>query len=424
MSAVHAYDRRTFVTMLSAAGALAIAGIGRPARSTTLLAERHGILPAWLKSAALHHWIPIAGTELGASGCAAQQAARLTDAKCGDIGFGHPHLGILAYSGGSLKRAGSEMLLFGGGGAGAWAGNDVRSLRLEDDRPRWRTRVAPSPAENVWPKMHPATPYMRDGVAPNARHSYWQPQFVDASNRLMTFGCVNTWNADTGQFINVDAVEIDKGAWDPPGTYPPLPVKRGWDGNWICKDALTENVYVSGNNAVGRWNPASNDWTVIWNNARAGVDRATAAIDPNGDGTLLRIGTFGAPNVPIALNLKSGEATVGVLVGPHAKSVDVGGYFAAGLVFDAGLGMFVFFRDDGYLYTIARSTSTDWFVDRMSVTGTPPVPTANAREGRPALWGRFQYVPNLKGVCIVQSHDRPVYFVKTSPTVTAARRDG
>jgi hypothetical protein len=421
MTQSHAGRRRQLVGLIGSAGAAALAGSPRAALSATLLAERPSIQPAWLKAAPANRWLPIAGSELTSSGCAAQLAAALTDAQCRDIGFGHPHRGIVAFSGGALKRAGSEMLLFGGGGAGAWAGNDVRAFRLEDDQPRWRTRVTPSPAGNVWPRTHPPTPYMRDGIAPNARHSYWQPQFIDAANRLMTFGCVNTWNADSGQFLTVDGVEIDKGRWDPPGTYPPLPVRRGWDGNWICKDPLTESVYVSGNNAVWRWQPASNTWSVVWSNAKAGVDRATAAIDPNGNGTLLRIGAYGKDNVPVALDLKTGEASVGELTGPHAKSINVGGYYAAGLVFDAGLGTFVLFQDDGHLYTIARASTADWNVDRLPMTGTAPPPTPSAREGRPALWGRFQYVPNLKGVCIVQSHDRPVYFVRTSQVLATAR---
>ena len=418
-------ERRAFVRRLGAAGALAVTGGARPVRSSDLLQERPSVQPAWLKSAAARHWIPIAGTEMSASGCAAQLAAKLTDAQCRDIGYGHPHRGIFAYSGGALKRAGSEMLLFGGGGANAWAGNDVRALRLEDDRPRWRTRVAPSPAANVWPARHPPTAYMRDGVAPNARHSYWQPQFIDASNRLMTFGCVNTWNSDSGQFVNVDAVEIDAGVWDVPQAHPPIPLRRGWDGHWICKDPLTENVYVSGQSAICRWSRSANSWTTVWTSSRnSDVDRATAAIDPNGTGTLLRIGSFGGPNVPLAMDLKSGTVDVGTLVGPHAKSIDVGGYYAVGLVFDGGLGMFALFQDDGHLYTIARTTRTDWFVDRLPMTGAAPVPTANARAGRPDLWGRFQYVPNLKGVCIVQAHDRPVYFVKTSPVPATTRAQG
>ena len=33
--------------------------------------------------------------------------------------------------------------------------------------------------------------YMLDSVTPSARHSYWQPQFIDADT-FMAFGCVIT----------------------------------------------------------------------------------------------------------------------------------------------------------------------------------------------------------------------------------------
>jgi hypothetical protein len=89
----------------------------------------------------VNQWTAIPGTALSGMDCSAQLAAGLTNPRFQDIGYGDPRRGILAYSGGALKTDGSEMLIFGGGGAGAWAGNDVRGLRFEDDAPIWRTRV-------------------------------------------------------------------------------------------------------------------------------------------------------------------------------------------------------------------------------------------------------------------------------------------
>ena len=362
----------------------------------------------------VNEWSAIAGTAIATMDCAPQVAAGLTDAQFRDIGFGDPRSGILAFSGGALKTAGSEMLVFGGGGAGAWAGNDVRGLRLEDDAPTWRTRVKPSSHTNVIPRNLPATPYMRDGVTPNARHSYWSPQFIDSQNKFMAFGCVNTWNSDTGKFYVVDGVTLDTGVWEAPGRHPPIPNPRGWDGNWVCKHPVTEDVYVSGASAISRWSRADDRWSMVWTTERTDVDRATAAIDPAGGGTLLRIGNYRAPNTPVAIDLATGSATVGSFSGRYRDVINIGGYFAAGLVFDRGLGKFLLYQDDGYIYTISRASGASWQVDRLELTGTAPQSGHSAEAGLIAIWGRMQYVPNLRGVCIIQAYDRPAYFVRTS----------
>jgi hypothetical protein len=100
-------------------------------------------------------------------------------------------------------------------------------------------------------------------------------------------------------------------------------------------------------------------------------------------------------------------------MGRYADAINIGGYFAAGLVFDRGLGKFLLYQDDGYLYAISRASDRTWLVDRLSLTGTPPQSGHSAGPGLVAIWGRMQYVPNLKGVCIIQGYDRPAYFVKT-----------
>jgi hypothetical protein len=121
---------------------------------------------------------------------------------------------------------------------------------------------------------------MRDGVTPNARPSYWSPQFIDRQNKFMAFGCVNTWNADTGQFYVVDGVVLDTGVWEAPGKHPPIPNRRGWDGNWVCKHPVTEDVYVSGASAVSKWSSAADRWSMVWTTERTEGRGETAANEP------------------------------------------------------------------------------------------------------------------------------------------------
>jgi hypothetical protein len=364
--------------------------------------------PAWLQSKRVNEWIAIPGTELTESSLAAQAAAGLTDSYGRNVGYGNPRKGILAYSGGTLKKSGSEMLIFGGGSGGAWAGNDVRGLRLEDDAPTWRTRVNPTPVTSVRPRTSVQSAYMLDNLSPISRHSYWGPQFIDAQDTFMAFGCVHAWNG--GQFPNVDAAVLSTGRWKAPRTHPNVPIPRGWDGNWACKHPVTENVYVSGARGISRWDVAQNTWTTVYQSTRTDVDRGVAAIDPGGGGTLLRIGVLGSV---LSINLANGAATTGTLVGALASSIRVGAYYAAGLVFDQGLKKFVLFQDDGHLYTIAKASATTWNVERLALSGVAPQTLHSSAGYMPAIWGRMQYVPNLKGICIIQAYDRPAYFVRT-----------
>jgi len=78
------------------------------------------------------------------------------------------------------------------------------------------------------------------------------------------------------------------------------------------------------------------------------------------------------------------------------------------------LNKFLLFQDDVFLYTITQLSLSNWVVDRLPLSGTPPIAGHSAALGYPAIWGRMQYVPNLKGVCIIQAADRPAYFVKTA----------
>src|SRR6185369_4312741 len=171
--------RRKFMRGL---GVLAAAGSSATLSRAALAADPKTLRPRWMQGVPVNQWTAIPGTALSGMDCSAQLAAGLTNPRFQDIGYGDPRRGILAYSGGALKTDGSEMLIFGGGGAGAWAGNDVRGLRLEDDAPIWRTRVNPTVAAHVASRYAPPAPYMLDGKTPSARHSYWSPQFIDAKN--------------------------------------------------------------------------------------------------------------------------------------------------------------------------------------------------------------------------------------------------
>jgi hypothetical protein len=118
------------------------------------------------------------------------------------------------------------MIVSGGGGAGTWAGNDVRGLRLEDDQPTWRVLVSPTNAQYA-PKndnLTTNTPYnlsvsalvatpadytfaLTDG-APVARHSYWHQFVDDVTDDFYWTRCDSVWQTDAGRFEEVNSIHL------------------------------------------------------------------------------------------------------------------------------------------------------------------------------------------------------------------------
>jgi hypothetical protein len=365
----------------------------------------------------MNQWYPIPDTELSSSAdLSAQIAAGLTNASLKSIGFGDPRRGIMDFSGGTLKSNGSQILIFGGGGAGAWAGNDVRGLRLEDDVPKWHTVVNPAPATAVWAKGGSApTAYMKDGT-PNARHSYWQPQFINATDTFMAFGCANEWQMDTIETNDVNSVRLG-GAWNPAGTHPNIPAARGYDGAWSCKHPMTEKIYQSTASALQVFDPIANAWeTPI--KAFNGFARGGGAVDSKRN-IILRIGSYAGDrirNQPVTIDIARGTVTEAVFSGTYAGSVLPVPTYAFGMVYDPGIDKFLLFQDDGFIYALGYVSRSEWSVDRLTLSGTPPVVRASGiHSGGPcAVWGRMQYIPNLGGVCIIQAYNKPAYFVRTA----------
>jgi hypothetical protein len=393
--------------------------------------------PAWLAGKPLNAWIPVgAQSAMNQMDFAPLVAAGLTTNAGGDLGFGSPaSKTALLYMGGALRKADSDLLLFGGGGARAWAGNEVRGLRLSDDAPRWGVRRNPSPAAQVWFNQYgnqvsgthaadPSNSYMRDGVTPNARHAYWVTQFVDALDSFFTVGVTNTWERDSSPDggKTVDRLDWPTKLWDAPGTFPPYPVQISGDSHFIVK-LPNEHIGVAINGSrFYEFDPFAKTWTLRYTDTFTDYERRGAVVDPTRN-ILLMIGQKNAvQNVPLTQSLaldstgKMAAPVQAMFSGPFAGSINQTNlYWAAGMVYDPALDLFLYYQDDGFLYSIKWLSNTSYFVDRVVLTGIAPTPASMSYSGNPGIWNKMQYVPNLKGVVLVAGGDStPTYFVKTS----------
>ena len=382
------------------------------------------LVPAWLVNKAINQWLSLPNTQTGQIDMTVITAAGLNP---GDWSWGRPDIGILAYSGGTLKKLNSTLILFGGGGSRAWAGNELRGLCLEVDVPHWNLLTNPSPASLCWANNQqpggpsPTNAYLRDGVTPNARHSFYQPQFIDSLNTMLTLGVCDTWENDSSPAGNekyhVDAISLDTKIWALPDTHPKASAyPRGQDGNWIIKHPITEKVYFCGQANIGEYTASTKTWKTVFTTTTSELDRAGACIDPVNN-VMLRIGQWtGAQNIFHEFNMATSpnwSMTPCTVTGPYAALINEAQlYWSNGFVYDSGLGCFLMYQDDGFLYTIKRTAPAAYIVDRLTMTGTAP--TAGQTGGYHAIWGRMQYVPNLKGVVMCLSGLNNVYFVKTS----------
>jgi len=291
----------------------------------------------------------------------------------------------------------------------------------------WRIPVAPSPSSAVWDRRAPGRTshvYMQDGK-PNARHSYWGPQFIDShgahANSFFIFMCGQVWETDADMPFpdqqTVDSLDWGTGTWRAAGTHPHIPAHRTWAGAWTCKHPVTEDVYVATYATVQSWDPLTNAWTKVCDAVADITHRGMAAVDPD-TRTILRLGwSTGAVGTAFnahAIDIATGKLAVGALTGPAVSSIVVDGFTAigSGLVYDPGLRCFLLFQGNGAMLKITRSVGADWNVDYLATTGTPPPLKPGLAQAQ--LAGRMQYVSTLKGICILFEHDADACFVRTS----------
>jgi hypothetical protein len=390
-------------------------------------------LPAWLANAAVGQWVPIPGSMLKDMDYTPQYNAGLSADKKGTPGsgyafYGNPIGGIVDYGSMALRDSDSTAMIMGGGGAGAWGALDIRGLRLMDDVPSWRTMVAPSPASNLYGSRYQQTPAtvahsrMKDGVTPNSRHTSYVPHFDNVSNRMYLVGCPLVYEVDGNPPApdrwNVDSVDVDVGAWTGPGAHPNLPHPWAWDAYLVVSDKAARKFYYFGNYTLDVFDVASNSWSALVTAAAGATqwDRGAGAVDP-GRRLLLHVGNFTTVrDVATVINVDTGAVTQATLTGTFASAIKTGDLYNAGMLYCHDTDCFLFFPDDGFIYTISFTDAAHWAVDRLATTGTGPAAHAsNAGQANIIrIWSRFQYVPALKGVVVMPDDTIPTYFVRTA----------
>lgn len=345
-------------------------------------------LPSWAAALPLFEWYEIPGTELQRS-----------DAWTGYPGSkGGSKRGILAFSGGAIKARGSELFIAGGGHTD-YSGNEIFSIVLGSERPKWTRRINPSVAPPL-PDRNVA--YYDDG-RPASRHTYWTLQFIEQRNLLFFFGAPALW-ARVGRTEDVlDAFDPSTNDYLPAGRLPGYPGIANY-ATGIAKDA-EGNVYVHilRTGELVRWNQSSNTWTSFGMRGKYQYE-TPYAIDTR-RGHMFRLSNG---KVPAAyFDLAHGAAKVDVIVKGQAAD-QAGG--SGQLVYDSGADVFWFWkRGDSRLYRIHPET---WEATVQPTSGVEP---NNARvTSIHNTYGRFNYAPELSGLVFMRDEATNVYFIRTS----------
>lgn len=343
-----------------------------------------GPLPAWLASAKVFEWREIPSTRLDET-----EVWKNYKAAPGTLG----KYGILAYSGGTVKTKRSEFFISGGGHQD-YAGNEVFSIVLNTDAPRWVRRNNPSTA------LADNQPYYPDG-RPAGRHSYWAIQYIDRKDRLMFFGMA-PWGVKPGYYGTVDGFDLATNDYEPAGTYASQEGIGGPDG--VGRDAQ-ENIYIhSGRNGnLYKWTLATGTWENL--GYRGAYQHNTPFAVDTKRNRMFRPPSGSSGAAYYDLN-KGGVLTPLTLTGPAAQA-SVG---PVQVVYDSANDVFwLWKRNDATLYRIDAET---FHATVQPVQGT--LPRVAYKDARHNIYGRFNYVPELRGLVFMLDASGNIFFIRTA----------
>lgn len=362
-----------------------------------------GPLPAWVANLPLWQWYEIPGTALSS-----------VDPVPRPGGATGPRSKIDAWCGAALKREGSVYLIGAAGGHADYVGNEVNALALNTETPAWSELRGPSSPSDV---INEAAYYLDH--RPGATHTYYTTQFIEGLDRLVIFG---RQGISGGSFKAtppnwpylgtawVKSFDLGRGDWDVPEFLGQIPGDATGGGatvaNLVVKHPATQDVYYSRNGTSGwyRWSAARQTWTRLSNASRSPWYCA-GAIDPKRDRMLI-VGGWGKA-APEVRDLHGSRLSVSFGgLGEAAITDDTNTY--PGAFYDEALDKFVVVRNIADRIAVHLVDAATLAVSDPGMLGAAPAKRMNG------IQNAAQYVPELRGFALANSHSGNVYFVRTA----------
>jgi len=356
-------------------------------------------LPAWLQGAAVNEWVEIAGSRF-------DQSAAITGFT---VPFSKWPWAILAYSGGTVKHANSELFIAGGGHTDS-ADNTVYSIPLGDNAPVWiRHNTCTPQAQILNTDSTPAlTAHYEDG-RPISRHTYWNMHFDQVANRILFPASSASWGEPANGFPSFDAFDVASGDYVAAGTY-----ASGMPSNTGCPCVMdgSGNIWLHNHNSgnLHKWTRETNTISTV----RTGdllVYETKYCVDTTRN-RMLRLKNQGIACGYFDLGSSGAPFTAVTLTGPAASTLQPSGTveFRVEMVYDTiNDAYFVMPRHQNILYRIDAET---FYAEAVSVTGVSP--SWEYEGGFDNVYGRFAYCPELKGIVLMVRHNKTVKFIRTA----------
>jgi hypothetical protein len=306
----------------------------------------------------------------------------------------------------ALREATSEIVIAATGGHHDGSDNRVISLPLADDAPAWVTRKGPSAvvAEDV--------SHYADGL-PASRHLYHSIHVIESLHRVFLFGAEFTYGS-AFTFPDVDAFDLNSNAWDPAGTWAPVPNGGGYGAVRIrgSEDVLT-NGFALWSAATQTWSQpaiASSGDNVRWPIAHDSKRNQLFSLqwaDGQGYGDMkLNASKFALPLMAqVSITFNDSPALT------QFKS-DLPTY--AGMDYDPDNDRFLFYCGqagmEGRIYVVTPNATTTWDMSILQLgPGSVPPPAVSGA----GVLSRFRYVPALKGLVLLSTNSDNIFFLRT-----------
>lgn len=353
--------------------------------STNVLSEAN--MPNWRKNQIVGEWRPIQGSALALVPIAVKTYPGL--------GASGPESKVTAWNSFVVDSQTSILYSPANGGHNDYAGNEVDSINLEADSPAW-IEVRPStPISQIV-----AGSYYLDGT-PSSRHTFYGALFNAVKRRIILLAGAQ-YNPNGGSHHAVDGFNVSTNSWEPKNTYQSELSEASNIASAYVSVASTGDIFAFNNFHVFKLSNSTNTWSKMLGNTSIYGQYAASAHDSKRNRVLV---LGGEANDKGYYDI---ETNVVVKISLSGSSASVVQGTGRALIYEPVL--------DLYLYSTGSAAGTIYKIDPQSFAvsvfstsgGGAMPPVVNN-----GVWGRFLYVPRLKGVVYTPTYGGDTWFLRT-----------
>ena len=352
-------------------------------------------MPAWVQSTPAT-WAQIANTQM--SSVDPNPPLNAGIGAGGGLGNGI-RMKVEAWTGFALDTRTSRLYSVASGGHNDYGGNEVNYLALDTETPGWVEAKPPTPSAQITN----CGSYYADG-RPTSRHQYYGAVFSEQADAIVLMGGAQ-WCTSGGFHNATDTYDISSNTYSTSGQHPSLPPDFRGDVIGICADPSTGDVYTFAQNSIAKWDAVDNTFTVLNTNfvSNPKGQNGPTACDTSRNRIFLVGGQYSHRHL---YSISGNSVTQPTLSGAAASAVQncSGGSMMVYVPeMDAYL-LCVGGGSQGVVYRINAST-----FECTSFASNASIPAVGNGNG---VYGKFAYVPRLRGCVLVTQHAQNAWFLR------------